>query len=178
MSDAAISIRPLDTTEIELVEQVAQCSSAFDEAKPGIERGPLTQVADGRRSRCHGSWAAYRARELDLDGIGVHRFADPRRWTAGRPARYQSLDGAGGAGPPGRGVRGGAGGVRRQARHGGGCLRRIDMALALAAQIAGEQVAQAIQLGIEYDPQPPFDAGSPQKAPTAVVEAVRAAVVV
>jgi transcriptional regulator GlxA family with amidase domain len=52
----------------------------------------------------------------------------------------------------------------------------IDMALALAARIAGEQVAQAIQLGIEYDPQPPFDAGSPQKAPSAVVEAVRAAV--
>jgi transcriptional regulator GlxA family with amidase domain len=52
----------------------------------------------------------------------------------------------------------------------------IDMALALAARIAGEQVAQAIQLGIEYDPHPPFDAGSPQKAPTAVVEAVRAAV--
>ncbi len=44
----------------------------------------------------------------------------------------------------------------------------IDMALALAARIAGEQVAQAIQLGIEYDPQPPFDAGSPQKAPAAV----------
>lgn len=52
----------------------------------------------------------------------------------------------------------------------------IDMALALAAHIAGEQVAQAIQLGIEYDPQPPFDAGSPQKAPSAIVEAVRAAV--
>lgn len=52
----------------------------------------------------------------------------------------------------------------------------IDMALALAARIAGEQVAQAIQLGIEYDPQPPFDAGSPQKAPSAVVNAVRAAV--
>jgi transcriptional regulator GlxA family with amidase domain len=52
----------------------------------------------------------------------------------------------------------------------------IDMALALAARIAGEQVAQAIQLGIEYDPQPPFDAGSPEKAPTAVVEAVRTAV--
>ena len=41
----------------------------------------------------------------------------------------------------------------------------IDMALSLAARIAGEQVAQAIQLGIEYDPQPPFDAGSPHKAP-------------
>jgi len=49
----------------------------------------------------------------------------------------------------------------------------IDMALALAARIAGDQVAQAIQLGIEYDPQPPFDAGSPNKAPAEVVEAVR-----
>ncbi len=50
----------------------------------------------------------------------------------------------------------------------------IDMALALAAKLAGEQLAQAIQLGIEYDPQPPFDAGSPAKAPAAIVEAVRA----
>ncbi|HEY2142623.1 MAG TPA: DJ-1/PfpI family protein [Solirubrobacteraceae bacterium] len=50
----------------------------------------------------------------------------------------------------------------------------IDMALTLTARIAGDLVAQAIQLGIEYDPQPPFDAGSPQKAPAAVVEAVRA----
>lgn len=45
----------------------------------------------------------------------------------------------------------------------------IDMALVLAARIAGDDVAQAIQLGIEYDPQPPFDAGSPQKAPAAVL---------
>jgi putative intracellular protease/amidase len=50
----------------------------------------------------------------------------------------------------------------------------IDMALALAARIAGPDVAQAIQLGIEYDPQPPFDAGSPDKAPAAIVEALRA----
>jgi transcriptional regulator GlxA family with amidase domain len=50
----------------------------------------------------------------------------------------------------------------------------IDMALALAARIAGEQVAQAIQLGIEYDPQPPFDAGSPRKAPAEIVELLRA----
>jgi transcriptional regulator GlxA family with amidase domain len=49
----------------------------------------------------------------------------------------------------------------------------IDMALALAAKIAGEQVAQAIQLGIEYDPQPPFDAGSPQKAPAEIVALLR-----
>ncbi len=50
----------------------------------------------------------------------------------------------------------------------------IDMALTLVATIAGPELAQAIQLGIEYDPQPPFDAGSPEKAPAAIVEAVRA----
>jgi len=49
----------------------------------------------------------------------------------------------------------------------------IDMALALAARVAGEDVAQAIQLGIEYDPQPPFDAGAPHKAPAAIVELLR-----
>jgi len=49
----------------------------------------------------------------------------------------------------------------------------IDMALALAERIAGREVAQAIQLGIEYDPQPPFDAGSPRTAPEAIVAALR-----
>ncbi|HTZ88322.1 MAG TPA: DJ-1/PfpI family protein [Solirubrobacteraceae bacterium] len=49
----------------------------------------------------------------------------------------------------------------------------IDMALTLVARVAGDQVAQAIQLGIEYDPQPPFDAGAPQKAPTEIVELLR-----
>ncbi len=44
----------------------------------------------------------------------------------------------------------------------------IDMALVLAARIAGDETAQAIQLAIEYDPQPPFDAGSVAKAPAAV----------
>ena len=51
----------------------------------------------------------------------------------------------------------------------------IDMALTLAARVAGEAAAQAIQLGIEYDPQPPFDAGSPQKAPREIVERLRRA---
>jgi transcriptional regulator GlxA family with amidase domain len=55
----------------------------------------------------------------------------------------------------------------------GGVSAGIDMALALAGRIAGEQVAQAIQLGIEYDPQPPYDAGSPQKAPREIVQAAR-----
>ncbi len=49
----------------------------------------------------------------------------------------------------------------------------IDMALTLAARIAGDTVAQAIQLGIEYDPQPPFDAGSPHRAPAEVVALLR-----
>ncbi len=55
-----------------------------------------------------------------------------------------------------------------------GVTAGLDMALMLAARIAGEPVAQAIQLGIEYDPQPPFDAGSPEKAPAEIVELVRA----
>jgi putative intracellular protease/amidase len=49
----------------------------------------------------------------------------------------------------------------------------IDMALVLAARLAGDVVAQAIQLGIEYDPHPPFDAGSPDKAAPDVIELVR-----
>jgi transcriptional regulator GlxA family with amidase domain len=50
----------------------------------------------------------------------------------------------------------------------------IDMALHLVGREAGPEVAQAVQLGIEYDPQPPFDAGSPTKAPQPVVEVVSA----
>src|SRR5689334_10029186 len=46
----------------------------------------------------------------------------------------------------------------------------IDMALRLAAKVAGEEAAQAIQLGIEYDPQPPFDTGSKAKASDRIVD--------
>jgi transcriptional regulator GlxA family with amidase domain len=49
----------------------------------------------------------------------------------------------------------------------------IDMALTLAARIAGDEIAQAIQLSIEYDPQPPFEGGSTEKAPPEIVELVR-----
>jgi len=49
----------------------------------------------------------------------------------------------------------------------------IDMALLLAARIAGEDLAQAIQLGIEYDPDPPFNSGSEDRARPQVVELVR-----
>jgi transcriptional regulator GlxA family with amidase domain len=50
----------------------------------------------------------------------------------------------------------------------------IDMSLALAAKIAGDEIAQRIQLGIEYDPTPPFNAGSPATAPEKVVAALTA----
>jgi transcriptional regulator GlxA family with amidase domain len=50
----------------------------------------------------------------------------------------------------------------------------LDMALALVARIAGDELAQTIQLGIEYDPEPPFSAGSPKKAPAHIVESLRA----
>jgi putative intracellular protease/amidase len=50
----------------------------------------------------------------------------------------------------------------------------IDMALLLAARIAGDEVAQLIQLGIEYDPQPPFQSGSLRSAPPEIVAKARA----
>jgi transcriptional regulator GlxA family with amidase domain len=48
----------------------------------------------------------------------------------------------------------------------------IDMALHLVRKTNGEEIAQAVQLGIEYDPQPPLDAGAPEKAPSEIVELV------
>jgi len=49
----------------------------------------------------------------------------------------------------------------------------IDMGLALAGRVAGDDVAQSIQLSIEYDPQPPYNAGSPAKAPAEIVARLR-----
>jgi cyclohexyl-isocyanide hydratase len=56
---------------------------------------------------------------------------------------------------------------------GGGVTAGIDIALRAAAEIAGRDVAEAIQLMIEYDPHPPFDAGSPSRARPDLVERVR-----
>jgi transcriptional regulator GlxA family with amidase domain len=50
----------------------------------------------------------------------------------------------------------------------------IDMALVLVARMTNDELAQAIQLGIEYDPEPPFSSGSPDKAPAEIVELVTA----
>ena len=53
---------------------------------------------------------------------------------------------------------------------GGGVTAGIDFALTVAAEVAGAEVAQRIQLSIEYDPAPPFSAGSPDAAPAPVRE--------
>ena len=110
-------------------------------------------------------WLRAAARDEHLDDIGVHRLADPRRRRAARRA----------AARPATGWRSselrrlGAEPVAERVVFDGklvtaaGVSAGIDMALALAERIAGDEVAQAIQLGIEYDPQPPFDAGSPDE---------------
>ncbi len=54
----------------------------------------------------------------------------------------------------------------------GGVTAGIDFGLSVVAEIAGEPAAQAIQLGIEYDPAPPFDSGHPDRAPPAVKSAL------
>ena len=58
---------------------------------------------------------------------------------------------------------------------GAGVSAGIDMALVLASRLAGDDIAMALQLAAEYDPQPPFDAGSPAKAPARVVDLVTGA---
>lgn len=56
---------------------------------------------------------------------------------------------------------------------GGGVTAGIDVALAVAAEVAGVELAQSVQLAIEYAPAPPFDAGRPETAPPEVVDRMR-----
>lgn len=63
--------------------------------------------------------------------------------------------------------------VDRNRVTGGGVTAGIDFALTLTALIRGEEHAKAVQLSLEYDPAPPFDAGSPARAGTALVETYR-----
>ena len=57
---------------------------------------------------------------------------------------------------------------------GGGVTAGIDFALTVAAELAGPDVAQAIQLGLEYAPAPPFNAGRPETAPAHILAVVQA----
>ncbi len=56
---------------------------------------------------------------------------------------------------------------------GGGVTAGIDFALTLAAELAGQAAAEAVQLGLEYAPAPPFSAGTPDAAPSDVVRVIR-----
>jgi cyclohexyl-isocyanide hydratase len=66
--------------------------------------------------------------------------------------------------------------VVRDGNHisGGGVTAGIDFAYVLAAELAGEETAKMLQLGLEYDPQPPYDCGTPDKAGLALVDKVMA----
>ncbi|HOV04745.1 MAG TPA: DJ-1/PfpI family protein [Hyphomicrobiales bacterium] len=57
---------------------------------------------------------------------------------------------------------------------GGGVTAGIDFALVVLAEVAGRNVAEAVQLGLEYAPEPPFESGRPELADPAIVAAVRA----
>jgi cyclohexyl-isocyanide hydratase len=57
---------------------------------------------------------------------------------------------------------------------GGGVTAGLDFGLTVAAEVAGAEVAQSIQLALEYDPAPPFEAGAPDKAPPRVRDAMDA----
>jgi len=57
---------------------------------------------------------------------------------------------------------------------GGGVTAGIDFALTVAAELYGAEIAQQIQLQIEYAPSPPFDSGRPETAPPHIVARVRA----
>ncbi|WP_419809313.1 DJ-1/PfpI family protein [Sphingomonas sp.] len=63
--------------------------------------------------------------------------------------------------------------VDRNRVTGGGVTAGIDFALTLTALLRGEDHARLLQLGFEYDPQPPFDAGSPDSAGEVLIEAYR-----
>jgi cyclohexyl-isocyanide hydratase len=56
---------------------------------------------------------------------------------------------------------------------GGGVTAGIDFGLTLAAELVGEEAAKTLQLSFEYDPQPPFNSGSPEKADPALVKRMR-----
>lgn len=64
--------------------------------------------------------------------------------------------------------------VARDGRYitGGGVTAGIDFALTVVAELAGDEMAQGIQLAVEYAPAPPFDAGRPETAPSAVLERI------
>ena len=120
--------------------------------------GELRRLADGARfvtSVCTGSLALGAAGLLRGKRAACH-------W-----AWRELLTAFGAIADPARVVRDG------NVITGGGVTAGIDFALTMVAELAGPETAQAIQLQIEYAPAPPFDAGSPETAPAAILAQVR-----
>jgi cyclohexyl-isocyanide hydratase len=120
--------------------------------------GELRRLADGARfvtSVCTGSLALGAAGLLRGKRAACH-------W-----AWRELLTAFGAIADPARVVRDG------NVITGGGVTAGIDFALTMVAELAGPETAQAIQLQIEYAPAPPFDGGSPETAPAAILAQVR-----
>jgi cyclohexyl-isocyanide hydratase len=63
--------------------------------------------------------------------------------------------------------------IDRNRATGGGVTAGIDFGLALMAEIAGEEIARGVQLGLEYAPKPPFDSGTPDTASPETISLVQ-----
>ena len=140
----------------------------------GRARRPGPERPDGER-RCSWTGSAPSTPPVHLDHLRVHRLPAPRR---GRPPRRaprhlalaRPCDQLNRFGVEPTGERVVFDGKYVTAA---GVSAGIDMGLTLAGRIAGDEHAQTVQLLTEYDPQPPYDAGSPEKAPAHLVEAFR-----
>ena len=150
----------------------------IDEIDAGRHRAGAGRSRRRRRCMQHAptlEWLRRMHEQHHVDDVGLHRLAHPRgRRTAARACaprrtgRRSRSSGRYGAEP-----------VKARAVESGkivtaaGVSAGIDMALRLVQRIAGDDLARGIQLGIEYDPDPPFDAGSPEKLPPEFVELLR-----
>ena len=139
-----------------------------------VPGGEGNRAADGGRRGPR--LAPRRARGHELDHLGVHRarWCSARRGcsrASGRPATGPTATSSRqfGAEPVAERVV-----VDGKVVTAAGVSAGIDMALQLTALEYGAELASGIQLGIEYDPEPPFDSGSPEKADPQLVELVRA----
>jgi putative intracellular protease/amidase len=163
-----ITAEGLTFSGLEKLEAIERCDllcvpGGVTAADTGLDRafvGEIARLAQGARyvtSVCTGS--------LILGAAGLIRG----RKVACHWAWRHLLEPFGAIPDPGRVVKDG------RLITGGGVTAGIDFALTVIAEIAGPETAMALQLGLEYAPAPPFDAGSPETAPPAVLERYRKA---
>ena len=120
-------------------------------------------------------WVARRPPPHHVDDVGVHRRADARRRRgARRSAGHDPLDRlrrpalATAPSPTEQRVV-----IEGKVATAAGVSAGIDLALTLVGEWYGRDIAEAVQLGIEYDPQPPYDSGAPSKARPEVKQLVQ-----